>query len=419
MVAAIAVGAAACGSSSHSSSSATSAGGGSTGTASSSASTGSSSATGAPIKVGFLCSCSGEGGFNAANQGDEDAFKAWINVVNAAGGLAGHPVKVITEDDQGNPGTSITNLQTVVSDHVDAIVDNSTVDTAWESAAHHSGIPVIGVLTNGSPFVTDSDFYGEGQTNDSIVNAIVDIAKQAGAKSIGAMYCAEASQCAEITGLVKSAAKTAGIKNSYNSAISATAPNYTAQCLAAKDAGVQAVFLADAAAVNIRFAGDCAAQGYNPMYVIEAAGAGANVLTSPGLKNNLWIQSVDLPFWSTSPLIRTINSAMDKYYPGVRENPNLWYEDGVMTWVSGELLKAAVQHSGLTASATPSPAVITKGLDALKNDTLGGLAPPLSFTAGQPHHIDCWFTGHVQNGVASVANNGQVSCLNGSSSTSS
>ena len=47
---------------------------------------------------------------------------------------------------------------------------------------------------------------------------------------------------------------------------------------------------------------------------------------------------------------------------------------------------------------------------------LGGISPPLTFTANQPHKIDCWFTFHVANGVGSMANNGQTTCESASSS---
>ncbi len=61
-------------------------------------------------------------------------------------------------------------------------------------------------------------------------------------------------------------------------------------------------------------------------------------------------------------------------------------------------------------------AEIVTGLESLKGDTLDGWAPPPTFPAGKPHPIDCWFTGKVENGVPSVANNGQVTCQHGSTS---
>ena len=54
-------------------------------------------------------------------------------------------------------------------------------------------------------------------------------------------------------------------------------------------------------------------------------------------------------------------------------------------------------------------------LNSLKGDNLQGLTVPLTFTAGQPHNVSCWFTTRVQNGTPSLVNNGQTTCLNGSS----
>jgi branched-chain amino acid transport system substrate-binding protein len=104
---------------------------------------------------------------------------------------------------------------------------------------------------------------------------------------------------------------------------------------------------------------------------------------------------------------------MDKYYPGVRENNNLFVEDAFTLWTSGVLLEDAVKAGGLTASATPTAAEVTTGLAALKGDTLDGMAPPLTFTPGKPHTVDCWFTARVQGGVTSVQDNGQVTCEQG------
>ncbi len=55
-------------------------------------------------------------------------------------------------------------------------------------------------------------------------------------------------------------------------------------------------------------------------------------------------------------------------------------------------------------------------LDSLKGDTLGGMSPPLTFAANQPHKIDRWFTVHVTNDVANLVNNGQTTCEKGSCS---
>jgi branched-chain amino acid transport system substrate-binding protein len=75
-----------------------------------------------------------------------------------------------------------------------------------------------------------------------------------------------------------------------------------------------------------------------------------------------------------------------------------------------------VKAGGLTPSGTPTAAEVVTGLHSLKGDTLQGTAPPLTFPAGQPHPINCWYTGRTQNHQSAIADNGQTSCLPSSSS---
>jgi hypothetical protein len=73
-------------------------------------------------------------------------------------------------------------------------------------------------------------------------------------------------------------------------------------------------------------------------------------------------------------------------------------------------LEGAVKAGGLGPSGTPSPAEIVKGLNSLKGDTLDGWYRPLTFTAGQPHTENCWYTVHLRNGTPMLVNNGQLTC---------
>ena len=88
-----------------------------------------------------------------------------------------------------------------------------------------------------------------------------------------------------------------------------------------------------------------------------------------------------------------------------------------MGWISGLLLRDAVKGSGIGTGGTPSAAAITKGLDSLKGDTLDGWSPPLTFTAGKTHPIDCWFISQVKNGTPMLVNSGKVDCESGVSSS--
>ncbi len=347
----------------------------------------------------------------------EQVYKAWVDTVNASGGLEGHPIQLITEDDQANPGTAVSNAQTLISDHVVAIADMSLVDETWASAVQKAGIPVVGVGTANNTFNTNPDFYPEAQTNDSAVYSNVFTAKAEGATKLAYFYCAEAATCAESLPHWKAVGTQLGVPVVYTASIAAAQPNYTAQCVAAQQAGINALFIGHGTPVVARVAADCLRQGYKPAYFTEGLGYASLIQTSPGIDQNLWSPYENLPYWVNAPEVQTMNTALDKYYPGLRHNPNTFSEQSAGSWVSGLLLRDAVKAGGLGPSDTPSSAEIVKGLQSLKGDTLDGWAPPLTFAAGQAHHVPCWFTGHLQNGVNTLANGGKVTCQNGSSSS--
>ncbi len=416
LTASIAVAFAACSSSkgtSSGSSSSTQAATGSSTTAGGS----SAQATGTPIKVGAICYCSsGAGGLGAVFAPGLDVYKAWANTVNSTGGIDGHPVDLITKDDGGNPATSVADAQSLIAEHVVAIADMTTVDQSWASTVSAADVPVVGVLTYEPTFGTNPDFYPEAQTNNSSIYAVVTTAKSAGATSLANVYCAEAPVCAESVPAYTATGKQLGVPVTYNAEISATAPNYTAQCLAAQQKHVGAVFIGEPAAITVKFAGSCAQQNYKPTYVTEGFGFGMNVAAAPGLSDTLWSEFGSLPFFANTPAVQTANAAIDKYYPGVRENATLYSQQDFMSWASGMLLVDAIKAGGLTSSGSPTAAEVVKGLESLHGDTVDGLTPPLTFEAGQPHNVDCWFTARVQGGTPSLVNNSAVSCQSGSSS---
>ncbi len=360
---------------------------------------GQSSASGSPITVGVLCSCSGPFGSTIASAWE--VVQAWQKSVNASGGLNGHPVNLTEKNNGSNPGTAATNAQSMISDKVAAIIDLDILDAVWQKPVTAAKIPVIGGNFSSTPFYTDPNWYPSGQTNDSITYAVVATAKQAGAKNLGQLYCAESVQCQESVPLIKADGQSLGVPDVYNASIAATAPNYTAQCLAAKQAGVTAIFIGDSTSVIARVAEDCNKQGYNPIYITEGTGFTNQALTTPGLMDHLWSPYPILPYFSSDSAVTAMNTVIDKYYPGITQNASTWSQFAAQAWTAGLLVAQAVKNAGVTAGDTVSSAVITKGLDMVSNETLGGFSPSLTFTAGKPHPVDCWYTGRVQGGKAS------------------
>src|SRR5260370_18505822 len=96
-----------------------------------------------------------------------------------------------------------------------------------------------------------------------------------------------------------------------------------------------------------------------------------------GLSARAGASSPTLPFFSNAPAVTAMNTALDKYFPGVRQNSNTWSEFAVQAWAAGLLLAQAAKNAGVTPSLTVAAAVITKGLDMSSTATLRWSSPPL------------------------------------------
>jgi Periplasmic binding protein len=210
----------------------------------------------------------------------------------------------------------------------------------------------------------------------------------------GASNCA----CAQALPLLRTTGETSGLPLVYQAEVSATAPNYTAQCVAAQQKHVAAAQIGNVTPVAQKIGANCNQQGYDPIYVSEGAMFGSPFVTTAGLKNNSWFEFADQPYFADIPAYRAMDAAVDKYYPGLRSNASEWAEQSTFSWPSGILLQDAVKAGGLGPSDVPSAAEIVTGLVSLKGDTLQGTAPPLTFASGQAHKVDCWFVGRVQGG---------------------
>jgi len=359
------------------------------------------------INIGFICSCTGPLASSVAIT--KPAFQTWQKWVNANGGIDGQHVNVIYEDDASNPGTSLSEVETLISsDHVVAISDAGE-DQAWATYAQQHGVPVIGQGTS-QIFLTNSDFYAVGETIDEYFINFVDAGKKVGVTKEAELYCAESPICQQAVAPFKATAAKTGMDLAYVAEISASAPNFTAQCLAAKQAGVGALVIADAVAVVQSVMASCAQQGYTPYEVSLDGAVSSSFVKSPALSNSLVGSEPDVPFFNTTlPAMKTYEAALKKYEPSVLTNPN-YGEEVTQTWIEG-LLMAAAYNAGKSGSGTATAAEITKGLHALHGDTLGGMTPPLTFKAGQPNPVHCWFWIRTQHGKFTTPYGTSATCV--------
>jgi branched-chain amino acid transport system substrate-binding protein len=373
----------ACSSSTKSSAPTTAATAGSSGTAG-------GGASGTPIVVGNVGSYSGAQSGSLA--GGEKVIKAWADYVNANGGIDGHPVKLIVEDDQGNATTAITAVKQLIADHVVAIVgEQSDPDSSWASVAQQAGVPVVGGLSLDLPFMTNPDFFAAGTNAIALSYGVLADAKTFGPK-FAILYCAEAAQCQQAVALNTALGAAQGVTVAYSASISATAPDYTAVCQALKASGAQSYEIADASPIVLRVATQCAQQGVTAKNVTENGTITMNWTQTPAVDGVLSAET-DFPFVDTSvPNSQAFQTAISKYAPdlGSENGPNASY-----AWVAGLLFQKAA------AAAGPGPITaqsIKTGLYTLKDETLGGVTPPLTFVPGQPAQVDCYFTLGISGG---------------------
>ena len=162
-----------------------------------------------------------------------------------------------------------------------ALIDGDGNDTAWASMAEKAGVPVfsstdtLGVrverrLLRGTPVTRGQPRRVDGA------------AKKVGATKVALLYCTEYPQCAQAVPFYESVAKKFGVDLVYNAAVSGSAPNYLAQCLAAKAAGATGLFVASTSDTAVRVIGSCAKQGYTPHLLAGSGSYKKGFLGNPG-----------------------------------------------------------------------------------------------------------------------------------------
>jgi branched-chain amino acid transport system substrate-binding protein len=376
-----------------------SSGSGSTGSAPGSGSlaagTSAASGTSGPvIPVGVIGSYSGPEASNVAPS--KPTIQAWAASVNAAGGIGGRQVRLFIEDDRGSVQTSLQEVkQLVEEDHVVALVAeaSSSGDAAWANYVTKAGVPVVGGITQDTPFITSPDFFAAAGNLIASFYGTAAVAAKDGSK-FGELYCAEITACAGVVPILTNVAKSTGVTISYSGSAAATAPAYTAPCVGLKDAGVQSYGLALASSTLRRVHDQCVQQGVSAPVIVTNA-IDSTFLTDPSFNGTQVVESVH-PFWDvTTPAGKAMHAALAKYAPSVGSATVPFNGEVSLAWGAGLLFEAAVKAAG---SGPVTPASVKRGLYSLKGDTLGGFSPPLTFTPGKPNLINSYYTFAIKNG---------------------
>ena len=343
-------------------------------------------ATGTPVVLGNVGDYDGIPGSVLGTA--PSVLQVWAKWVNAHGGLNGHPVQVISGNAGGDPAKNLSIVRTMVEqNHVVAFIANQVPLSVKGSLDYleQKQIPVIGGDEVTHIWQESPILFPQGTDINDLVISAIKIAVRQGAPKIGLIYCAEAAfVCQNVHHILvdEGGIQKAGGTLAYDAQASLAQPDFTNECLQAKTRGVQTLFLAmDPNSIN-RISHSCAAQGFHPHYSTASLGVGTNLAGNTDLVG-LSAPQATFPWMLSSGPASEYQEALKTYAPSLASTPT-----NSEVWVAGVLVQRAAKSLG----AKPTSADFLKGLWAIKNDNLGGLGPPLTFTQGKPApDFKCYF----------------------------
>ena len=129
------------------------------------------SAAASPITVGFISDLTGVAASTFADSAG--GIQARFDLQNAHGGVNGHKLKLVVEDDQSSPTAYLTAAQDLVENkHAQVIVSDSSFTYGGARYLNQQGIPVTGAGFDGTEWTTYSNMFSWLPLEDSPINGI-------------------------------------------------------------------------------------------------------------------------------------------------------------------------------------------------------------------------------------------------------
>jgi branched-chain amino acid transport system substrate-binding protein len=332
-------------------------------------------------------------------------IKAWQSWTNAHGGINGHPVKVITADDQASPSLGLQDAQKLVQqDHAIAIVGSSSNGgTGYSTYLQGAKIPLIGATANPAA-PDDLLFYPVGGGSLSVQAGSVASAKLVNAKKLAVIYCAEAAVCKQFVPVIQTQAKANNMTLTYSSAAPESAPSYTAYCVAAKQSGATAIVPALQGNTVVSLAQGCASQNYHPTWLASSPGDGPTFLKEPAMNGSIVAEGAFPYVLNNTPATKDFHSAITKYAPSILKSSG-YNQSLAYVWSDFQMFA----HAASTMKSNSASALVTS-LNSVKNETLGGLIGPQSYSATKQLNSTCYAVMKQTNGKYVPINNGAFKC---------
>jgi branched-chain amino acid transport system substrate-binding protein len=338
------------------------------------------------------------------------AVQAWVAATNAAGGLGGHRVEFVVADDGSDPARHRALVQELVENKgVVAFVYNAAPLSGQASVDYVTSkrVPIIGSEIASEWFYASPMFFPQA-TSGKMVHA-ADLAADArallpdGKKRLGLIFCSDGVQiCKDAAEVIPGYARKVGFDFVYQGSGSLAQPDFTAECLAARNAGVQVLVpIMDANSAQ-RIGRSCASVGFKPTYSLGPPILFEHFQEDPNFEGSIGTPVVAPWLDTANPGIAEFRAAMKRYAPDVPASAS-----APLGWVSAKLLERAARN----LPAQPTSAAVLEGLWSVHDDTLGGLTFPLSFVRDRVAERPlCAGVVIVQDGKWRIHPKGQLTC---------
>jgi branched-chain amino acid transport system substrate-binding protein len=356
-----------------------------------------------PIVIGSVGHQSGIPG--AAGADMARSVRLWASLVNKKGGLFGRPVQVIVVDDGGDPARFQAGLQDLVENrHVVAFVGNYAAQTADAGDAYltKAKVPVIGTDCTRPLYEKSPNYFDEcGSANISYTGPLKAGIKAGTGNKLGLLYCGEAQVCKDGAAGARQGAASSGMTVVYDAQVSLTQPDFTAECISARNAGADVIFPVTDGTAAERIGASCTRQNYKPTFIF-AANVNKDAPSKTGLENAV-VALPAFPFTS-SPAA----SAQEFYKAWADGYGGIPQPSGATGWASAKLFEL-IATKAVQTSHSLTPETLFAAGRTIKGETLGGLTTTLDFSA-PGRNAFCYWVLHGKGGGWEVLNGGNAYC---------
>jgi branched-chain amino acid transport system substrate-binding protein len=330
------------------------------------------------ITIGFVTDLTGSAssGFLTSKLG----IDAYLNALNAAGGVNGIKIKYILADTNSTPTGALTAVQKLVQqDNVFAIVENSSDFFGAEPYALAQGIPVVGSGIDGPYWGSPKDtniYDAAGPTNEDYEPAAEGqfMKSQGVTKCASLGYASSASSALSAEGFIKSC-EAAGLKGAYlNTQFPFGSTNIQPIALAMKAAGVDGLYLPTVPSTSFALIVTLELMGVHLKASLLPTGYGGDILASKAAVQagqGIDFEPIGAP--AEADTAGTIQRALALAKVGVKTDPTFAEQEA---WLTLSAFAAGLKAAG----TNPTRQSFMAAMNKITNFTAGGLlTPPVNF----------------------------------------